>query len=168
MSRFTVAAALVVALGSGAQTSQQHPQQMVGTGGSASASVMITPDEANWSSAPDAFPAGAQMSVLEGNPMGNGSFTVRLKVPDGYRIPPHWHPTDENVTVISGTMLMGMGDRFNEDGMKTMPVGSFAKMPQHSTHYVMAKGDAVVQVHGQGPFQITYVNPSDDPRKAKH
>ena len=108
---------------------------------------------------------GAQLAVLSGDPMGSGPFAVRLKLPDGYKIAPHWHPTEEAITVIEGTFLLGMGDQWSDDSLKTLPVGSFGKMPQKMNHYAQAKGDTIVQVEGMGPFQLTYVNPSDDPRK---
>jgi quercetin dioxygenase-like cupin family protein len=142
-------------------------QQPVGTSG-ANAHLMITPEEATYAPAPDAFPAGAQLAVLDGNPMGNsGNYTVRLKIPDGYVFPPHWHPADELVTVVEGSFAIGMGDKFSEDAMKSLPVGSFAKMPQGMRHFAKANGATVVQVSGPAPFAITYVNPADDPRNKK-
>jgi quercetin dioxygenase-like cupin family protein len=143
-------------------------QQPTGTSGmNASAHVMMTPAEASFSPAPDAFPPGAQLAVLDGDPTSSGPFTVRLKMPDGYLIPPHWHPNDELVTVVEGTLQVGMGDQFTESALKPLSVGGFAKMPQGMHHYAQAKGPTVVQVHGPGPFAITYVNPSDDPRNKK-
>lgn len=116
--------------------------------------------------APAFLSAGAQLAVLEGNPMGTkGDFTVRLKMPDGYRIAPHWHPHRENVTVISGSLKVGMGDTFDESKMGTFAAGSFAFLDPSMHHYVMADGETVVQVHGMAPFQFNYVNPSDDPSK---
>jgi quercetin dioxygenase-like cupin family protein len=142
-------------------------QQPVGTSGGSS-HLIITPEEATWSPAPDAFPAGAQLAVLDGNPMGtSGNYTVRLKVPDGYVIPPHWHPADELVTVVEGSFAVGMGEKFSEDALKTLGVGGFAKMPQGMRHFAKANGATVVQVSGPAPFAITYVNPSDDPRNKK-
>lgn len=146
-------------------------QQPTGTSGTRSAStahVMIAPDEATFSPAPDALPPGAQLAVLDGDPMANsGTFTVRLKVPDGYLIPPHWHPTDEHVTVVEGALRMGMGEQFSESALKTLGVGGYAKMPTGVRHFAQAKGATVVQISGPAPFAITYVNPSDDPRNKK-
>jgi len=90
---------------------------------------------------------------------------VRLKMTDGYRIAPHWHPHRENVTVISGTFKVGMGDVFDKDKMGTFPAGSFAFLDPDMHHYAMASGDVVVQVHGMSPLQFNYVNPKDDPSK---
>lgn len=113
---------------------------------------------------PASFPAGSQIAVLQGNPSGTGEFTVRLKWPAGYKLPPHFHPTDENVTVLSGTFLVGMGDEINlEKTLKLGPTG-FITAPAQAHHYAVAKTDVMVQVHGEGPFAITYVNSKDDPR----
>jgi quercetin dioxygenase-like cupin family protein len=90
-----------------------------------------------------------------------------LKMPDGYRIAPHWHPLRENVTVISGTFKVGMGDRFDESKMATFPAGSFAFLDPDMHHFAMASGEVVVQVHGQAPLQFNYVNPDDDPSRKK-
>jgi quercetin dioxygenase-like cupin family protein len=126
----------------------------------------FTPDSIPWGPAPPTVPAGAQMAVLEGNPAAStGDYTVRLKMPDGYRFPPHWHPKRENVTVLSGTFKVGMGDTFEVDKMGSFPAGSFAYLDPDMHHYAMASGAVVVQVHGQAPFQIQYVNPQDDPMK---
>lgn len=144
-------------------------QQPVATsGGNAKDHLIITPEEANWAPAPDAFPPGAQLAVLDGNPMGTGgNYTVRLKLPDGYVFPPHWHPADELVTVVEGSFAVGMGEQFSESALKSLGVGGFAKMPQGMRHFAKANGGTVVQVSGAAPFAISYVNPSDDPRNKK-
>ncbi|MGB6876585.1 MAG: cupin domain-containing protein [Candidatus Acidiferrales bacterium] len=125
-----------------------------------------TADAIPYGPAPAFVPAGAQLAVLEGNPMGStGDYTLRLKMPDGYRIAPHWHPHRENVTVLSGTLKVGMGDSFDESKMASFDAGSFAYLDPSMHHYVMASGETVVQVHGKAPFQFHYVNPKDDPSK---
>ena len=86
-------------------------------------------------------------------------------MPAGYKIAPHWHPTDEHVTVISGSFAVGMGEKFDQASMKTLPAGSYAVMPAEMRHFAMATTDTIVQVDGQGPFMLTYVNPADDPSK---
>ena len=93
-------------------------------------------------------------------------FVIRAKLPDGYRVAPHFHPTDENVSVLSGTFSAGMGDTFNEGSMTALGPGGYAKMPKMMHHYAMAKGETIIHISATGPFQITYVNPKDDPRKA--
>jgi len=127
---------------------------------------IFTPEQIPWGPPPPFVAAGAQLAVIEGNPMAStGDFTVRLKMPSGYKIAPHWHPKRENVTVISGNLKVGMGDKFDETKMSTFGPGSFAYLDPDMHHYVMADGDAIVQVHGMSPLQFNYVNPADDPSK---
>lgn len=133
----------------------------------AHAAAITTPDNIKWGDPPPVLAPGAQLAVLSGNPGSAGPYVIRLKMPDGYKIMPHWHPTQENVTVISGEFHVGMGDKFEESGMKALPPGSFAPVPPHVHHYAVAKGETVVQVHGMGPFKLTYVNPNDNPAKKK-
>jgi hypothetical protein len=127
-----------------------------------------SPDQIKYGPVPPMLAPGAQMAVLEGDPgSSTGDFTIRLKMPDGYRIAPHWHPKRENVTVISGNFKVGMGDTFDATKMNTFPAGSFAYLDPSMHHYAMAVGETVVQVHGASPLQINYVNPSDDPSMKK-
>ena len=126
----------------------------------------FTPDSIPWGPPPPFIPPGAQLAVIEGNPAAStGDYTVRVKMPDGYRYPPHWHPMRENVTVISGTFKVGMGDTFDTEKMAPFPAGSFAYLDPDMHHYAMASGEVVVQVHGQSPLQFHYVNPQDDPSR---
>jgi len=117
----------------------------------------------NWGPAPAIFPAGARMAVLQGDPGQAALFTVRLEMPAGYKIPPHFHPTDEHVTVISGTFLVGMGDSIDVAHATVLHAGGFITAPQGMHHYAVARGRTVVQVHAMGPFALTYVNPRDNP-----
>lgn len=126
----------------------------------------FTPDTVQWGPPPPFVAPGAQFAVLEGDPTASGgNYTVRLKMPAGYRIAPHWHPLRENVTVISGTFKVGMGDTFNADKMGSFPAGSFAYLDPDMHHYAMAASDVVVQIHGTAPVQFNYINPKDDPSK---
>jgi len=126
----------------------------------------FTPAQIKYGPPPPFVAAGAQLAVLEGDPTASsGDFTVRLKMPDGYKIAPHWHPKRENVTVISGSFRVGMGDKFEASKMKTFPAGSFAYLDPEMHHYAQASGPTVVQVHGMSPLQFNYVNPADDPSK---
>jgi len=118
-----------------------------------------------WGPAPGVFPPGAKMAVLQGDPGQTALFTVRLEMPDGYRIAAHWHPTDEHITVISGTFLVGMGDVLDTARTTALPAGGFVTAPAKMNHYAIARGKTVVQVHAMGPFALTYVNPKDDPSK---
>ena len=144
------------------------PKKAAGTAKAAGpAPVVVTPDKIQWGPAPAVFPAGAQFAVLAGDPGKPGPFIVRIKAPDGYRIMPHWHPLVENVTVLSGEFHVGMGDKFDESSMLTLPAHSVAVVPAHHSHYAMTKGETELQVTGPGPFKLIYVNPADDPSKGQ-
>src|SRR5438477_9852351 len=127
--------------------------------------VILTPGDMKWGTAPPMLPAGAQVTVLDGDPFKPGSFSLRLKFPDGYQIPAHWHPTDEFITVVQGTFRAGMGDALTESGLHDFPVGTYIKMPKRMHHFAAAKGETIVQIYGPGPFAINYLNPKDDPAK---
>ena len=118
----------------------------------------------NWGPAPAVFPTGVRMAVLQGDPSQPGYFTVRLELPAGTRIYPHFHPTDEYLTVISGTFLVGMGDSLNVAKASVMPAGAFGTVGANMHHYAIARGRVVVQVSAMGPFVLTYVNPKDMPQ----
>jgi quercetin dioxygenase-like cupin family protein len=123
-------------------------------------------DDLEFGPAPPVFPAGAEMAMIQGDPGVAGEvFTVRLRFPDGYVLPAHWHPTDEFVTVISGTFLVGLGDAFDEhELLPALEPGDYALAPAKANHFAAARGDTEVQVHAIGPFELTYVVPTDDPR----
>jgi quercetin dioxygenase-like cupin family protein len=125
-----------------------------------------TPPGIQWGPAPPFFPAGSRFAVLQGNPSASGVYTVRLSMPNGYTIKPHFHPTDEHITVISGSFMVGMGDTVDAGHMQRLNAGDFITAPARAHHYAMARGQTVVQVHGMGPFSITYVKAADDPRHA--
>jgi len=131
----------------------------------APAHILTTAAEIKWGQPPPVFEKGASFAVISGDPSQSGLYAVRLKMPAGYIIAPHWHPTDEHVTVLSGTFALGMGEKFDKATMKELPVGGYALLPAEMRHYAMAKTEAIVQVHGMGPFVLTYVNPADDPSK---
>jgi len=126
----------------------------------------FTSDQIKWGPAPPFVQPGAQMAVLEGDPTASsGDYTVRLKMPNGYKVAPHWHPKRENVTVLAGTLKVGMGDTFDASKMMAFSAGSFAYLDPDMHHYVMASGETVLQIHGASPVQINYINPADDPSK---
>lgn len=120
----------------------------------------------NWTKAPPAYPAGAEIVVIEGDTTKLGPFTLRLRFPDGYAMAPHSHPFDEHVTVIQGTFAIGMGRTAQRESTQEMPAGSFVLIPSRTEHYIFMKGVTVVQAHGIGPAALMYVSPSDDPRNA--
>ena len=114
-----------------------------------------------WGPAPAVFPAGAKMAVLQGDPSKPEWFTVRLDLPNGYRVQPHFHPTDELLTIISGTFLLGMGDTLDAARATVMPTGGFGTVAANMHHYAIARGRTVVQVQAMGPFVLTYVSSQD-------
>jgi len=126
-----------------------------------------TPAQIKWVDGPPSLPAGAKFAVLEGDPSKEGFFTMRVRLPDGYKIPPHTHGKIEYVTVIGGTFNFGMGEKFDQAATKEMPAGTFGFWPTGMKHFAWARGETIVQLHGIGPWTIQYVNPADDPRKAK-
>jgi quercetin dioxygenase-like cupin family protein len=128
----------------------------------------FAPDQVKFGPAPPFLAPGAQIAVLEGDPMApSGDFTIRLKLPDGYRVAPHTHPNRENVTVISGTLKFGMGDQFDASKMTAFGAGSFAYLDPSMHHYAAASGETVIQIHGMSPVKFNYINPADDPSLKK-
>jgi quercetin dioxygenase-like cupin family protein len=127
--------------------------------------VAASPDSLKWGPVPPVFPKGAEVAAVAGDPGKEGAFVIRFKVPAGYKVAPHTHPLDENVTVISGTLHVGMGEKFDEAKGTDLPAGGFAKLPPGMAHYVWFTEPTILQLHGTGPFSITYVNPADDPSK---
>src|SRR5207249_11693276 len=125
-----------------AATSEQH--------------VALNPDDLKWGDVPPGLPPGAKMAVLAGDPTKKGPFTVRMQAPAGYKVPPHTHPTAENITVISGTFNIGMGDKFDEAAGKELGAGGFVVLPTGMKHYAWSTGDAIIQIHGKGPLAIKY------------
>lgn len=125
----------------------------------------IMPDDIKWGPAPPGLPAGSEFAVLAGDPSKEGPFTIRARMHDGYKVPPHWHSTTENVTVLQGELYMGMADKIDTTQAQLMTAGAFCELPAKSHHYVQAKGDVIIQVHAMGPFDINYIDPKDDPRK---
>ena len=131
------------------------------------APALYPPDAIKWQPGPPSLPKGAMMAVLEGDPTKAGPFVFRVKLPDGYRVPPHTHPKIERVTVIAGTFFIGQGDRFDPKKGHGMTAGTFGHWPAGMKHFVWTEGETVLQFHGIGPWSIEYVNPADDPRSAK-
>ena len=127
----------------------------------------FTPADIKWTEGPASLPKGVKVSVLEGDLGSPGPFTMRAMVPAGYKIPPHFHPAIEHVTVLSGSFFMGMGETWDETKGHELTPGSFAYMTAGTRHFAWTKKPTVIQVNGMGPWGITYVNPTDDPRNQK-
>lgn len=127
---------------------------------------VFTPEHLSWGPAPAILPAGARLAVLDGDPSKAGPYTMRLAMPAGYRLPPHFHQFYEHVTVITGAFQVGMGDKFDEAGLTTLPPGTFGVIPPGMRHFARAAEATVIQLHGEGPWGLTYVNPADQPGTA--
>lgn len=125
--------------------------------------IMLKPDDIQWAEGPSSLPVGAKYAILFGDPKAPGPFSMRLKFPAHYQIPPHFHPQDENITVISGTFLMAVGNDTNSTATE-LPSGSFSRMKARVQHFAYTKTETIVQINGLGPWGITYVNPAYDPR----
>lgn len=127
--------------------------------------VVASPKEVQWRPAPPSLPPGAQLAVVSGDASkAAATYALRLKLPDGYVFSPHWHPQDVNVTVISGGLGIGMGDKFDKSKGRLVKSGGYILEPKEMHHYAWAQGSTVIEVYGEGPFGMNYVNPSDDPQ----
>lgn len=146
-------------LSAGIATAQDSPAK------NDSHAIVALPDQVTWGPAPPALPPGAKVAVLEGNPSEAGPFTMRVLLPSGYRIPPHYHPVVEHVTVVKGTFKVGMGDKYDPSALTPLPTGAFAALQPGTRHFAEAQGETIVQLHGVGPWGLIYVNPADDPRQ---
>jgi hypothetical protein len=149
------------------ETTRSAANEKKGTEAKAEEMSFYSPAEVRWKDGPGSLPTGAKFAVLEGDPAKEGPFVMRLWLPDGFRIQPHWHPKVERVTVVSGTFNLGMGEKFDQSATREMLAGTFGFWPAGMRHFAWARGETVLQLHGTGPWMITYVNPADDPRNAK-
>lgn len=157
--RTLLVAAALCAIASAAEAQKSSKA----SGPSAPTAVIALVENIKWGPAPAILPAGAKLAVLEGNPMKPGRYTMRLWMPANYRIPPHFHPAWEHVTVIEGAFNVGMGAKFDESAGTTFRVGSFGALPPGMRHFAWTTGPTVIQLHGEGPWSLTYVNRADDP-----
>jgi hypothetical protein len=128
---------------------------------------VVMADKVQWGPAPAILPAGAQLAVLEGNPAEKGAVVLRLKMPANYKIPAHWHSMDERVTVLSGTFNIGMGDKLSTTGSQALTPGGFVSLPAKMHHFAWASAPTVVQINLDGPFDLFYVDPKDNPQTGK-
>ncbi len=128
--------------------------------------VVVPPEKIQWQPAPPVLPPGAQITVLEGNPAEKGPIVMRLKLPANYTIAPHWHSMTERLTVLSGTFNIGAGDTVDRAGSQALGAGGFVSLPAKMHHYAWVKTPTIVQLNLEGPFDLFYVNPGDDPQKA--
>ena len=125
--------------------------------------VTLNPADIKWGAAPPVLPKGAQLAVLNGDPSKPGQFTIRLKTPANYKIAPHWHSQSENLTILSGALYLGMGDKMNAKAAHALKAGGYHYLPAKEHHFAFSKVPTVIQVSGEGPFDITYLDPKDNP-----
>jgi quercetin dioxygenase-like cupin family protein len=125
--------------------------------------VVLQPSELTWNDLPSL--PGVKIAVIEGPLNETVPIMFRLKFPANYKVMPHRHPGIEHITVISGTLNMGMGDTFDAGKTHALTPGSVAIMPPGTSHFVWTSEETIGQVHSTGPWSVTYVNPADDPTK---
>jgi quercetin dioxygenase-like cupin family protein len=165
VSSLLVAGAIVIAGATSTVTAQAPGDRFAGAH-SPEAHKIVSPQEVKWGPAPDVLPAGAQAAVLLGDPSKEGLFVLRLKFPKGYRVAPHMHSVPEVVTVISGSFRLGMGETADQSKARPLSAGSFVGLPPGMVHHVFIDEDnTVIQISTNGPWDLIYVNPKDDPRQ---
>ncbi|GAB7542813.1 cupin domain-containing protein [Cupriavidus sp. CuC1] len=150
-----LAAGLLLSLGTAMPACAEEPA-MAGM-------EMVNPSVMKWGDAPESLPKGAKLAVLYGDPGKEGPFVIRLKTPAGYKVPPHWHTQSEYLTVISGTLYLGAGDKMDVAQGHALKTGGFHYLPGKAHHYAFSKTPTVIQIHGSGPLDINYIDPKDDP-----
>lgn len=126
--------------------------------------VMLRPEEIKWETPPPStlLPPWLKVAILQGDPTKTGEhYTMRIFHADGTKVPPHWHPADENMVIITGNFMMAVGERYDETSLRDMPVGSYGRMAKGVPHYALARGETIVEVHGVGPFVANKVNPKN-------
>jgi Domain of unknown function (DUF4437) len=127
--------------------------------------VIAQADSLKWTATPPVLPKGAQIAVLYGDPDKSEPFAFRLKFPADYKVAAHIHPNDYDVTVLSGAMFLGMGDKLDTARGEGLKTGGYLHLPKHTHHYEWTNQETVIQLSGMGPVGMTYLNPADDPRK---
>lgn len=129
------------------------------------ASIMVTPEDVRWGACPPVVPPGASCAVIEGSlSAANALFAYRLKMPDNYQVPPHFHPAAEHLVVLTGVFNIGHGERLDVAATQPMAAGSFIVLPKEMPHFAWTKGETIIQVYAIGPWGLTYVDPRHDPR----
>ena len=129
--------------------------------------TILTAEDVKWGDGPATLPPGAKAAVLDGDPKKEGVFTMRLKVPGGYKVPPHWHGGYERLTVVSGAFHLGLGEKFDESKARKLPAGAYFSLPPKTAHFAYTTEETVVQISTMGPWTLTYVDPKDDPRASR-
>lgn len=161
MKKYLPLTVLVVLILS-ALTVSHRTSSLNGTTAAQGHGTMVKPDSIKWITRSP----GLELAVLSGDPAKEGDpFVIRLKLRDGLTVPPHWHPIDEHLTILTGTLHIGMGEKFDRAATTALTPGTYSHMPKEMRHFVWAEGETILQLHGIGPFKTFYVNPADDPSK---
>ena len=142
---------------------EEREKQGRGKEASTTEPKIVTAAETQWGEGPPSLPAGAQMVILDGHPAKSGPFTIRLKMPAGYQIPPHTHTVAERITVISGAVHLAIGEKLDEAAGRRLNTGDFAVIPPGVPHFAWSTAEAVLQIHSEGPFQRKFVDPAHEP-----
>ncbi|QDU89075.1 molybdopterin biosynthesis protein MoeB [Pirellulimonas nuda] len=161
MPNFPCIAATALAIAFTAATTANPLREM------SAGATAFTPETIEWTSGPPSLPDGASTAVLEGDPTSEGRFVFWVKLPDGYRIAPHTHPTSERVNVIAGMLHCGAGETFARQAAHALPAGSYGCWRPGAAHFSWAEGETILQFQGEGPWVINYVDPADDPRPVR-
>lgn len=162
MTRWTKTFVCIALALAPAALAQNPTRKKPGAAPPAASAISLNTTDLKWGPAPPVLPKGAQMAVLLGDPTKPGLFAMRLQVPDGYKIAPHWHTQDEQLSILQGTFVLHMGDSAQGE-THTLAMGGFHYLPGGMRHSAEAHGQTVIQINGWGPFDLHYVNPSDNP-----
>ena len=154
MSKSSVALGIMLAVACAGVVSAADEQAFINNG------------DLKWGPAPPVLPKGAKVAVLNGDPFKPGQYTIRLSAPANYKLPPHWHTQTENLTIISGVFYIGMGDKADAKDAHEVKAGGYHYLPAKMHHYAFTKVPTVVQISGEGPFDINYIDPKDNPAAA--
>lgn len=128
--------------------------------------ILLSPDQLEWRDGPKSLPEGCQYMLLSGNPNKPGLFVMRLKFPANYQLPAHHHLTFENVTVLSGEINFGLGNKLDKSQTQLFKAGSFVSFPAKVNHFAWTgDSEVVLQLNNMGPWEMIYVDPKTDPRK---
>lgn len=126
--------------------------------------ILLRPEDIEWKEGPSGMPKGCSMTLMDGDPQTTNLYAMRLKMPLGYEVPPHWHMLDEHITVISGTFRVGLGEKFDTKETVSLKAGSYLVIPARINYYIWASEETVIQVNNKGPWNIHYARFKDDPR----
>jgi hypothetical protein len=148
---FTGLAMLLLAAPVAAQQAQPHHS-------------IQTPEDLAWQPGPGSLQPGAEFVIIEGDPSAEGLFTMRIRMPDGFIIAPHWHPNQERVTVLSGVFHLGSGRTLDRAATQRLPAGSHFSLPPRMEHFAIMEGETIIQLTSEGPWVINYIRAEDDPR----